>query len=146
MLGLLAATRMIAEGGLVFVQFPVLMPSFMFRVISPSLLGPANLVGMSWAGVWVGDIRVIMMPAFANAVKLADHVRFKQRSLITLFLVATVVAMVFSSFAVLYIGYTRGGAKTDTWIFGAVGRDWFKRVATENLPTKEQDRVGQRAH
>jgi len=33
LLGLLAATRLIAEGGLVFVQFPMMVQSFLFRII-----------------------------------------------------------------------------------------------------------------
>ena len=145
MLGLLAATRMIAEGGLVFVQFPMMVESFLFRTIGQSTLGPANLLGMSWMGIWVGDIRVIMMPAFANAAKLADHVRLRQRSLAWLFVIAIVVGLVASAFAVLYVGYTRGGAKTDSWIFGAVGKDWFGTIAAQNIPTKEQERQGQPA-
>jgi len=145
LLAILAGTRLIAEGGLIFVQFPVLLPSFMFRLFSQSLLGPANLVGMSWTGAWVGDIRVMMMPALAHATKLADHVKLKQRRLIWLFLIAIVFGIVFSAFAVLYIGYTVGGAKADSWIFGAVGRDWFGRVGAENIPTAEQLRDGQQA-
>lgn len=145
MLGLLAATRMIAEGGLVFVQFPMMVQAFVFRMFHQTTLGPANLVGMSWSGIWVGDIRVIMMPALANATKLADHVRQKQRSLVWLFLIAIVVAIVFSSFTVLYVGYTKGGAKTKSWVVGWVGRDWFRAIAAENIPTKDQEAQGQPA-
>ncbi len=145
MLGLLAATRMIAEGGLVFVQFPMMMQSFIFRMAGQSTLGPANLMGLSWTGTWVGDIRVIMMPAFANATKLADHARLRQRSLTWLFTIAIVVGLLASAFSVLYVGYTRGGAKTSSWIFGAVGRDWFDQISAVNIPTKEQVRQGQTA-
>ncbi len=145
MLGLLAATRLIAEGGLVFVQFPMMVQSFLFRTAGQSTLGPANLLGLSWTGVWVGDIRVIMMPAFANSTRLADHVKLRQRSLLWLFAIAIVVGIAASTFSVLYVGYTRGGEKTDSWIFGAVGKDWFGSIAAENIPTTEQARQGQRA-
>jgi hypothetical protein len=145
LLGLLAATRMIAEGGLVFVQFPMMVESFLFRMIGPTTLGPANLMGLSWMGVWVGDIRVLMMPAFANAAKLADHVRLKQRRLVWLFVIAIVLAIVASSFSVLYVGYTRGGSWTSSWIFGPVGRDWFDVISAQNIPTAEQIRQGQHA-
>jgi len=138
LLGLLAASRMIAEGGLVFVQFPMMVQSFAFRMIGQSTLGPANLVGLAWAGIWVGDIRVIMMPAFVNATKLADHVRLNQRRLVWLFLVAIVLAILFSSFTVLYVGYTVGGSKTKSWILGWVGRDYFNVIAAENIPTRKQ--------
>jgi len=145
MLGLLAATRMIAEGGLVFVQFPMQLQSFVFRIFDQARIGPANLVGMGWAGTWVGDIRVIMMPAFANATKLADYVRLKQRSLIILFPIAIVVALVASSFVVLYVGYTRGAAKTDTWIWASVPNGWFGKIGAANIPDAKQREAGGRA-
>ena len=78
-------------------------------------------------------MRFIMMPAFANATKLADHVRLRQRSLIWLFVIAIVLAIVASSFSVLYVGYTRGGSWTDSWIFGAVSKDWFGAISAENF-------------
>jgi hypothetical protein len=145
MLGLLAATRLIAEGGLVYVQFPMMVQSFLFRIVGQTTLGPANLVGMAWAGTWVGDIRVITMPAFANATKLADHVHLRQRSLAWLIAIAIGVGLVFSTFSVLYVGYTQGAAKTDDWIFGSVSSSWFGQIAAQNIPTKAQVEQGQRA-
>jgi hypothetical protein len=145
LLGILAATRMIAEGGLVFVQFPMMVQSWLLRVIGQSTLGPANLVAMSFTGVWVGDIRVLMMPALANSTKLADHAGVKQRHLFWLFLIAIVVSIAVSSFTVLYLGYTRGGLKTDSWVFENVSRDWFQNMAQTNIPTKEQEEKGQPA-
>lgn len=141
-LGLLAATRIIAEGGLVFVQFPVLLPSLMFRLFGQTTLGAANLVGLSWMGPWVGDIRVIMMPAIANSMKLADVASMRRRRLFWAFALAVVLSIVISGFMVLAIGYTKGGAKTQSWIFENVARDYFKNVAEANIPTPQQSADG----
>jgi hypothetical protein len=56
-----------------------------------------------------------------------------------------VLAIAASSFTVLYVGYTKGGANVDQWVFGAVGRDWFKVIAADNIPTKQQAALGERA-
>jgi hypothetical protein len=126
---MIAMTRMVSEGGMLFIQTPFRPLDLIIPATGSTIIGPPNLTILAYQEmVFMFDIRSSLMPSVMDALKLYEDPRpktqdsrFKQptgrvRLGLAIFL-SIVVAMVISYISVLLIGYRYGGANLSRWFF-----------------------------
>ena len=76
----LGLTRMVTEGGFFITRAPMNPGNFMVSGFGVHNLGLANVTALGYTFVWAGELRIFVMAACANALKLADqHIRTNRR-------------------------------------------------------------------
>ena len=119
----IGATRVICEGGIIFVQACMIPQTFMLRSFGAQALGTVNLVIFALSFMWMADFTSFLMPSVAHSMKLSDTASPKRKR--WLFpAVMIVIAMVFfvTGAKVFQISYTlpkRG--RIYNWYFGGGG-------------------------
>ena len=124
----LGLSRLMAEGGLVFVRMPLTAQSMTMNTMGNSAASPYTTTAMGLSFAWIGDPICTFMPAVASAVRVPRAGRAAGRGV----LVAIVAALV-ASFATaipftLYMGYSHGGYNFGTWLFGRGAQVPFEYV------------------
>ena len=66
----LGLTRIVVEGGLVFVRGPLLPQAFAMHTIGPGSLGPRTMTGLALSYAWACDPIANFMPFGANAIRI----------------------------------------------------------------------------
>ncbi len=114
----LGLTRMVTEGGVFITRAPMNPGNFTVTGFGVESLGPAGVTALGYTFVWAGEMRIFVMAACANALKIAENIRGSRRTLLGAMLVAIVVSAVGSIWADLALGYR----------YGAVNMSFFSRV------------------
>jgi len=132
--GFLGLSRLVVEGGLVFVLPPLTPQSATVTLLGNSALGPAQLTAVGLSMVWVAEPVNAFMPVAANAAKMGPATRASGRSLALAMGVAAVVGLAVTVPFTLWVGYHRGAFNTG-WLFrggAAVPYDYIvKAVRSE---------------
>lgn len=115
----IALTRVVAEGGLLFVQHGW-APLSMLAQISNSgpgrWLSPQNLVpGSILQGAFITDLRAFLMPSFVQGFKLAYDRRIKMKPLLALIFAVISITLAMSLWMDVRAGYQSGGLQLEPW-------------------------------
>jgi hypothetical protein len=124
-------TRVVAEGGLAFVFAPMIASDFVAAGFGTRALGSSGVVAFAFTYIWASDILTFVMAACANSLKLVEETVFKSRRLIFWgMLIAIVVTLASSIWAILELAYQYGGINTSPHFFGPDATYAFDNAGT----------------
>jgi hypothetical protein len=123
----LGLTRLVAEGGLMFVHtgwMPMGPLAFLFgggpgKLFDPASVAPASIL----SGGLMLELRGFLLPSFVQSFKLAHDRKIALRPLVALIFAVTVISFWMSVWVVMRLGYTVGGLQLQRW--------WIQTGATQ---------------
>jgi len=122
-------TRLVSEGGMLFISIPTRPSSFFYAFTGSAVFGPTNLTMLSLVEyVLMFDIRASLMPSIMDTFKITDSARLKRRHLTVGIVLAVVLALLVSYWAVLTFLYKFGGINCLTWFTIGLPRYYLNRV------------------
>jgi hypothetical protein len=130
-------TRMVVEGGLVFLRGPMIPQTFSIRLLGSTNIPSGTMTALALSYAWFCDVKAFFMPAVAHATKLLEIVRIHRKAVLTAVVLAVVVGVAVSVTFVLHMGYTYGAHHRGFWIF-AGGAE----VPYDNVLSKMQNPFG----
>jgi hypothetical protein len=81
-------------------------------------LGAANVTGLAFLdGVWMRDQRGLLLTGFLDSMKLADGVRVRRRSLLGIFALALVVALLVAGYLHIALPYRLGAVQMYDYVY-----------------------------
>ena len=113
----LGVTRIVIEGGLVFLRGPMIAQHFTTYALGVSTISPTSMTALALSYAWFCDVKSFFMPAVAHAAKLSDVLHLRRKAILTGVLVALGVGIFTSMAYTLYMGYERGAYNYGDWIF-----------------------------
>jgi hypothetical protein len=130
----LALTRLVVEGGVLFVQhqwMPLGVMAQLFGSGQNAWLGPQSIVPASFIQTaMVHDLRGFLLPGFVQSFKLARDEKIPLRPLLPLIMSVIIVALGVSLWMRVRLGYEVGGTSLNAW--SAVGgAKWPPRITTQ---------------
>ena len=125
-----ALTRAIVEGGVAVLRTPLTPADFVVSGLGTGLIGTSGLVTLGMSYVWAANLRIFFMPCFANALKVAEHIGGRKRTLIWAILIAIVLALAGSIWSVLHLSYQYGGVNLHSFWFLGVPRSAGNYILT----------------
>ena len=106
---LVVLTRVVAEGGLLFVQQQSYPIATLSALLGPGFVGAASFVHFSIIQrIFAYDMREVMMPSLSNALKVFGPESGNRRKLFWAFAVAIVIALLVSYASLLLTSYNYG--------------------------------------
>lgn len=121
-------TRIVVEGGLVFLRGPMIPQPFVIRMLGSVNIPAPAMTALALSYAWFCDVKAFFMPAVAHATKLLEIVRIHRKAVLTGVVVAAVVGTLVSVTFVLHTGYTFGAHHRGFWIFGGGARVPYDNV------------------
>jgi len=123
----LVLTRLISEGGLLFVQAPFTPTDIYADTVGTRWLTPQeHTVHAFVQRVFMFDLRTFVMPSFMDSYKIARETGIKARSLMIPFGLALIVSIVSSYASVLWTAYRFGAVTLSGWFCVAAPQQPFK--------------------
>ncbi len=113
----LGVTRIVIEGGLVFLRGPMIAQHFTAYTLGVSTISPQSMTALAVSYAWFCDIKSFFMPAVAHASKLSDSLRLNRKTIIVSVCLALVTGVVASMYYTLMMGYAEGAYNYGDWIF-----------------------------
>ena len=128
-------TRMVAEGGLLFIQAPF-RPTDMYVVTTGSgWMSPrAQTLHAFFERVFMLDLRTFLMPSIMDSYKIAQVAKLNKRHLMLGIGVAVVVAIAASYISIMNVCYHQGAVSLLGWFCTASPRQPFETLVG-NLAT-----------
>ncbi len=127
-------TRVVAEGGLAFIFPPMIASDFVTAGFGTRALGTSGIMAFAFTYIWASDILTFVMASSANALKLAAETIKKGMRLIFLaMLVAILVSLCTSVWAVIELAYHYGGANAHVFFLGSARLPFDIAAARMNL-------------
>ena len=111
-------SRIVVEGGLVFLRGPIIPQSFTTYTIGSARISPQTLTALGFSYAWFCDIIATFMPNGANAVKVGHSLRIGRRAMFWAIALALFVGFGISLWYTLYLGYQTGAYNFGEWVFG----------------------------
>jgi hypothetical protein len=120
----IALTRIVVEGGLIFLQGP--MPLSIIAQFtgsgSGSIMGASTIVPGSMVEMAImGDTRGFLMPSFMQSFKLAHDRNIKAKPLFALIMAVSFTTLLVSVWMNVRLGYEVGALSLDQWFAKAPG-------------------------
>jgi hypothetical protein len=113
-------TRIVAEGGLAFIFAPMIASDFVTAGFGTRALGASGIMAFAFTYIWASDILTFVMASSANALKLAgETIKKGVRLIFWAMLVAIVVSLITSVWAVIELAYRYGGANAHVFFLGS---------------------------
>lgn len=116
----LGLTRMVTEGGFFITRTPINPGNFMVTGFGVEALGPVGVTALGYTFVWAGELRIFVMAACANALKIAERIHSRRRLLLWAMLVAILLSAVGSIWIQLTLGYRYGAINLSGYYTGLV--------------------------
>ena len=113
----LGVTRIVIEGGLVFLRGPMIAQHFTAYTLGVTAISPPSMVALAVSYAWFCDVKSFFMPALAHAAKLSDTLRLRREAILTAVGVALTVGVGTSIAYTLSMGYELGAYNYGDWIF-----------------------------
>ena len=113
----LGVTRIVIEGGLVFLRGPMIAQHFTAYTLGVSTASPRSMAALAVSYAWFCDIKSFFMPAVAHASKLSDALGLDRKTVLWSVGVALLTSVVTSVFYTLSMGYAEGAYNYGDWIF-----------------------------
>ena len=111
-------TRVLAEGGLAWKYAPATASDFVVAGLGTRALGGAGITSMAFTYIWASDILIFMMASCAHGLKLAeDNIAKRRRLVFWAIVIAIVVSIIGSIWALLDLSYRYGGLHVGGFYF-----------------------------
>ena len=114
----LGVTRIVVEGGLLFIRGPLIAQTFTNYALGTELVGPASAASLGMHYSWEHELKGFFMAAAAHGAKLSDLARGKRRALGAVVVYAAMLALVVSTVFTVWMAYHWGAIRFSGWIFG----------------------------
>ena len=101
-------TRMVTEGGFFNTRAPINPGNFMVTGFGVNALGGAGVTALGYSFIWAGELRLFVMAATANGLKLVENIRANRRILPWAIAVAILLSAAGSIWIGLTLGYNHG--------------------------------------
>jgi len=137
LVGFLGLSRLVVEGGLVFIRPPLAPQSATAAVLGNSAMGATQLAALGLSMAWVADPINAFMPAAANAAKVGRWGRASGRQIVVAIALAAFVALALTVPYTLWLCYRRGAYTTGSWLF-----KWAPRVPYDYVVKAVRSRPG----
>ena len=109
--------RIVSQTGLAYGRATVCSPVFTVNAMGSGVVGPAGLTALGLNFAWSADIRTFVMASAATGLKLAEVTRLEYRRLFWAIILAIVVTLCGSAWAVVELAYQYGGINLTGWQF-----------------------------
>ncbi len=140
--------RIVAEGGLGFARAQMTAQPFVINAVGTEAVTAPGLISIGMTFAWAGDLRTMVMASAINGMKLADHGGVRRRPLFWAMILAIVVGLAGSMWAIITMGYTYGGINLDWWFYNRFGEivhgDTAFKIANPIDPAKDFHIIGPR--
>ncbi|MBT4497620.1 MAG: hypothetical protein HOC74_07855 [Gemmatimonadetes bacterium] len=113
-------TRMVTEGGFFITRAPINPGNFAVSGFGVENIGAQGVTALGYTFVWAGEMRIFVMAAVANALKIAEGIRGNRRLLLWAILTALLISAVSSVWVELSLGYKYGGINLSPFYTGLV--------------------------
>lgn len=127
----LGLTRIVIEGGLVFVRGPLLPQAFAMHLVGPASLSPATMTGLAVSYGWACDPIATFMPFGANAARIHSDRAFPRGVYMTAVGLALGLSLVVSFWFSLKLAYATGGYNFGEWVFSRGGQVPYDTVVSK---------------
>lgn len=127
----LGLTRIVIEGGLVFVRGPLLPQAFAMHTIGPGTLGARTMTGLALSYAWACDPIANYMPFGANAVRVHTDHGLRRSSYLTAIVLGLGISLVVSFWFSLKLAYATGGYNFGEWVFSRGGQVPFDTIVAK---------------
>ncbi|HEX8235130.1 MAG TPA: DUF6785 family protein [Abditibacteriaceae bacterium] len=115
----IALTRLVVEGGLLFVQQGWTSLGTMAQLVGSgtgTLLPPQSIVpGAFLQGSLMTDMRAFLLPSFVQGFKLAHDRKIRMKPLLALIMAVVTITLVMSMWMNVRLGYESGGLALESW-------------------------------
>ena len=122
-------TRVVVESGVATAVGPMIASSAVVSAVGSSVLGTPGMVSMAYSYVWAADMRTFVMAACAHGLKLTEQLGHRVRPLFWAMLLAIVVSLGGSVWAILNLAYAYGGINLNGWFFAGGNQVPFQYIA-----------------
>jgi len=127
----LGLTRIVIEGGLVFVRGPLLPQGFVWHMLGPVNLSVRSMTGLALSYGWACDPIATFMPFGANAAKILSDRRCSRPTYLVAVGSALLVSLLVSFWISLKLAYGTGGFNFGEWVFSQGGQVPYDTVITK---------------
>ena len=127
----LGLTRIVIEGGLVFVRGPLLPQAFAMHLVGPADLSGSTMVGLGLSYGWACDPIATFMPFGANAARVHSERHFPRGVYLTAVGLALGISLIVSFWFSLKLAYASGGYNFGEWVFRRGGQVPFDTVVAK---------------
>ncbi len=124
-------TRIVVEGGLVFMRGPIIAQTFTFYTLGVTNISAAGMTALAFSYGWFCDIKSFFMAAVAHSAKVCDIARLDKRDVLRAVVTALVAAIAISISYTLYLGYTYGAYNFGDWIFRGGATTPFDNIVSK---------------
>jgi hypothetical protein len=115
---IVAMSRLVSEAGMPWMDEPHWRAHDVLRALTPfRAMSPANWTAVAMLTAFTYDMRVCPMPRIMQSLKMAYQLNARTRELTWALLVATLVTIPVSYWALLRAGYIHGGVAINTYRF-----------------------------
>jgi len=114
----LGVTRIVIEGGLLFIRGPLIAQTFTNYALGSHAVGSSSAVSLGMHYSWQHELKGFFMAAAAHGAKLSDAARRRRRGMTGAILLAGLVALVVSTVFTIWMAYHWGAIRFGGWIFG----------------------------
>jgi len=122
----LGVTRIVVEGGLLFIRGPLIAQTFTNYALGSNLVGSSSAVSLGMHYSWQHELKGFFMAASAHGARLSDAAPRQRRAMTWVILYAGLLALVVSTLFTIWMAYHWGAIRFSGWIFGrgaSVGYD-----------------------
>ncbi|MDA0710730.1 MAG: hypothetical protein O3B73_11030, partial [bacterium] len=127
----LGLTRIVIEGGLVFVRGPLLPQAFAMHLVGPASLGGGTMTGLALSYGWACDPIATFMPFGANAARIHSELKFPRGVYMTAVGLALGISLVISFWFSLKLAYASGAYNFGEWVFRQGGQVPYDTMVTK---------------
>jgi hypothetical protein len=124
-------TRIVVEGGLVFVRGPLLPQAFAMHTMGPGSLSPRTMTGLALSYAWACDPIANFMPFGANAARIHTDQKLPRRTYMTAMVLGLGISLIVSFWFSLKLAYAAGGYNFGEWVFSRGGQVPFDTIVTK---------------
>jgi len=114
----LGITRIVMEGGLLFIRGPLIAETFTNCALGTDAVGAASAASLGMHYAWQHELKGFFMAAAAHGAKLSDVARAHRRGMTWIILYAGLLALVVSTLFTIWMAYHWGAIHFNGWIFG----------------------------
>lgn len=126
----LVLTRLVSEGGLLFIQAPFRPTDIYAFTVGTSWISPRELTIHAFLGrIFMLDLRTFIMPSFMDGFKIAHDTGIPARELMRAIAISVVVSILFSYGSMMWISYHYGAITGSGWFCQASPRQPFTTLA-----------------
>ena len=127
----LGLTRIVIEGGLVFVRGPLVPQAYAMHLIGPADLTGSTMTGLGLSYGWACDPIATFMPFGANAARVHSERQFPRGVYLTAVGLALGISLIVSFYFSLKLAYASGAYNFGEWVFRRGGQVPYDTVVAK---------------